>query len=219
MAISDKAKTAREKAYLKIRKAIFRGKFPPGSHLKEEEIAEYCDVSRTPARQALRMLASEGLVSFGPNKRCYVSDVTETHAEEIFDLLSMLEGYSARLAAKNISREQLAELKQLQAKMSEIATRDSSGDFEFLDLNSRFHRTIHAASGNKTLFDMINRIVDFPQNVYLKFGRSTEHESSVGQHAEIINALERGDLDYAELQMKRHVEHIRREFRHIWTNG
>ena len=97
--------TAKQRAYEKIRKSIFSGTFPPGSHLREEELARVCKASRTPVRQAIRMLASEGLVTIGANKRCYVSNVDETHAEEIFDLLAFLEGYSAGLAAERIGKQ------------------------------------------------------------------------------------------------------------------
>ena len=214
-------KTAREVAYSKIRKAIFRGKFPPGTELPEGHLADFCGVSRTPVRQALRMLADEGIVVCETNKRAIVADAVEAHTEEIFDMLAMLEGYSARLAARNISEDQLRELKVLQEQMDRTVREhefgDREGDQKFLELNSKFHRGIHSASGNTTLYEMINKVVDYPQTIYLKFGKLTENKASVNQHADILDALERRDEEYAEIEMKRHVESIRREFRHFWT--
>jgi len=214
-----KSKTARENAYHKTRKAIFLGHFPPGHHLKEEPLAEFCGVSRTPMRQALRMLVDEGLVTIGENKRCYVSDVTEAHSEEIFDMMVMLEGYSARLAAEKITDEQIETLRDLHNQMVELVKNEPSNDEAFLVLNSQFHRTIHSASGNNNLIDMIGKIVDYPQTIYLKFGQRSENETSLFQHAAILSALENRDADFSERQMQNHVETIRRQFREIWVNG
>ena len=102
-----------------IRNAIFTGKFPPGYQLKEEELAQQLDVSRTPVRQAIRSLADQGLVEIRANRRSYVTDINEVQFEELFDLLSFLESYSAGLAAAKISDEAIARLKELNAGMEE----------------------------------------------------------------------------------------------------
>jgi DNA-binding GntR family transcriptional regulator len=208
--------TAKQRAYEKIRKAIFKGSFQPGSHLKEEELAAYCEASRTPVRQAIRMLASEGLVTIGTNKRSYVSDVSETHAEEIFDLLSFLESYSAGLAAKRITPESLDKLRAIVAEQEALVRRRPDDDRAFLELNSRFHRTLHRSCGNRTLTELIFRIVDFAQSLYLKLGQSTESHSSLRQHQAIVDALARRDSAHAELMMRVHTESVRREFRELW---
>jgi DNA-binding GntR family transcriptional regulator len=208
--------TAKQRAYEKIRKAIFKGSFPPGFHLKEEDLAEYCSASRTPVRQAIRMLASEGLVTIAVNKRCYVSDVSEAHAEEIFDILSFLESYSAGLVAKRITPEALDKLRDIVAEQEALVLKRPDDDRTFLDLNSRFHRTLHRASGNRTLTELIFRIVDFAQSLYLKLGQSTESHSSLRQHKAIVDALAKGDSAHAELMMRVHTESVRREFRELW---
>eukprot|EP01031_Cornospumella_fuschlensis_P015528 gene15528-18984_t len=100
--------TAKLRTYQTIRKAILSGTFPPGSHLREEELSELCETSRTPVRQAIRRLADEGFVTIGANKRSYVADVDEIHAEEIFDFLACLESYLAGLAALRITPEKLS---------------------------------------------------------------------------------------------------------------
>jgi GntR family transcriptional regulator, rspAB operon transcriptional repressor len=208
--------TAKNRAYGKIRNAIFGGKFPPGYQLKEDDLVAYCEVSRTPVRQAFKMLADEGLVTVKSNRRSYVADVSEAHSEEIYDILSMLESYSAGLAALRISHDELDNLRAILDEM-EVITKSRPADGEgFLELNSRFHKAIHSASGNATLYEIIQRIVDFPATLYLKIGIATNNETAISDHASIVDALATGDRDYAALSMKMHTETTRREFRDLW---
>jgi len=208
--------TAKKRAYGKIRNAIFGGKFPPGHQLKEDDLIGYCDVSRTPVRQALKMLADEGLITVMSNRRSYVADVSEAHSEEIYDVLTLLESYSAGLAANRISSDELQNLRAIVADMETITkVRPNDGE-GFLELNSRFHKAIHKAAGNATLYEIIQRIVDFPATLYLKIGISTENQEAIREHSSIIEALAAGDRDYAALTMKMHTETTRREFRELW---
>jgi DNA-binding GntR family transcriptional regulator len=208
--------TTKQRAYDKIRKSIFSGAFPPGFHLREEELAEFCKASRTPVRQAIRMLASEGLVTIGSNKRCHVSDVEETHAEEIFDLLVFLEGYSVGLVAMRITPEQVQVLREIIAAQKQLVETRPDDDRAFLDLNSKFHRALHDCSGNRRLIGLIAGIVDFTQSLYLKLGRATESKPQVLQHEAIVDAVASGDRAYAQLMMQVHIESVRREFRELW---
>ena len=209
-------KTSRQAAYLKVRNAILRGEFSPGQHLPEEMLAEQLGVSRTPIREALRKLLEEGLITVATNKRCYVADVSEAHAEENFEMLVMLEGFAARLAARNATPQQLKELRQIQDEMLKNQEQGIDDDLVFLELNSRFHRLLHAASGNPKLVDVLSKLGDFPRTIYLKLGERTENDSAVAQHEDVLVALERRDPAYAEMLMRMHVEHTRHEFRHLW---
>jgi len=208
--------TAKNRAYTKIRNAIFGGKFPPGHQLKEEDLINYCDVSRTPARQALKMLADEGLVTVMSNRRSYVADVSEAHSEEIYDILAMLESYSAGLAAERITADELQNLHEILGEMETITETSPNDVKRYLELNSKFHKAIHKAGGNATLYEIIQRIVDFPATLYLKIGISTNNEEAIKEHSAIIDALAAGDRDYAALTMKMHTETTRREFRDLW---
>lgn len=210
--------TATQRAYAKIRKSILTGKFPSGSHLGEDDIAEYCSTSRTPVRHAIAQLASEGLVTVRSNGRSYVSDMTIDHFEEMFDVMSMLESYSAGLAAKRITDHQLAELEGISAKLAEV----SLGPYNeklLLELNSQFHKAIHSASGNNKLNELVLQIVDFPHIVYLKFGDtgSSHNADSLREHEQIAKALLQGDRNHAALMMKVHTEAVRRRARELWT--
>jgi len=208
--------TAKNRAYRKVRNAIFGGRFPPGHQLKEDGLIDYCNVSRTPVRQALKMLADEGLVTVMSNRRSYVADVSEAHSEEIYDILAMLESYSAGLAAERITADELKNLRENLCEMEAISTARPDDGKGFLELNSKFHKAIHRAAGNATLYEIIQRIVDFPAALYLKIGISTDNEAAIKEHHAIVDALAAGDRDYAALTMKIHTEKTRREFRELW---
>ena len=101
---------AADRAYDWVRQRILSGEYPPGSHLKEERIAEDSEVSRTPVREALRRLSNEHFVKFVPNQGAFVATWENDDVEVIFELRAMLEGYAAQRAASRISEEQIREL-------------------------------------------------------------------------------------------------------------
>lgn len=204
--------TAQDRAYATIRKAILNGQFPPGSQLRQEDLAAKFDMSRTSVRFAIQALADDGLVEIGDTRRSYVADITETHAEETFSILGLLEPYSAGLAAERATSEDIEELRELIRQM-DVAMAD---DLAFLEFNSKFHKKIHRMSGNRALAELIERIVDFPQTLYLKLGQSTESTGANEDHVRIVDALERGDRELVELEMRMHIEYRRREFREQW---
>ena len=204
--------TAQNLAYAKIRHAILSGTFRPGSQLRQEELADKFKMSRTSVRFAIQALADDGLVEIGETRRSFVADITETHAEETFDILSLLEPYSAGLAAERASDQDIDELRALIEEMQDVI----KDDIRFLELNSRFHRKIHRMSGNRALREIIERLVDFPTTLYLKLGKSTESGDANDDHRRILNALEHRDRELVALEMKAHVEYRRREFREQW---
>ncbi len=213
--------TARQKAYSKIRGAILIGRFPPGSHLKEEDLSRLYAVSRTPVRQALRALAEEGLVTIHANRRSRVADVSERYFEEIFDVLAELESYAAGLAAERMSNEQLAHVRAIQAKLEAAVKSTGDNDQVFLDLNSEFHKAIHVACDNDKVYELILRVVDLPHNLYLKFRGITESHSpkALSEHRQIVDALAKRDRAHAALLMRAHIESVRRHYRDRWKVG
>jgi DNA-binding GntR family transcriptional regulator len=210
--------TAKLRTYQTIRKAILNGTFPPGSHLREEELSELCNTSRTPVRQAIRRLADEGLVTIAANKRSYVADVDETHAEEIFDFLAFLESYLAGLAATRITPEKLEDLRSVLDLQKQLISAHPEDDQRFLELNIQFHRLIHQAGGSPILLEIASRVENFTQSLYLKHGKATENAGSVQQHEELFDALASGDKTRSELLMRLHVESVRKECREIWLD-
>ena len=207
--------TAKEKAYNRIRNTILSGTFPPGFQLKEEELSEFCGVSRTPVRQAIQRLAGEGLVTIRENHRSYVTDLTEEEFEQAFDIAAMLESYSAGLAAGLITDETLQRLEELESRMEKLSEDDIRDYHRFLELNMEFHNLIHQASGNRSLFEMIQRVPDIANTILLKSGDMKSMKDAQADHRNIIAALEMRDSNLAELLMRVHIESIRRSMRRL----
>ena len=211
--------TANKLAFDKIRNAIFAGKYPPGYQLKEEELANELNISRTPVRQAIRALVDEGMVEIRPNRRSYVADIDQVQFEELFDLLSFLESYSAGLATDKIPDDAIAYLKELNKGMGETVI--SQNNSRFLELNSEFHSTIHSYAGSAKVDEFLGRIIQFPHNLYLKFGQIPDwhNAKSVIEHQQIIDALESRDLEFVKVRMKSHTESVRIAFRELWDEN
>lgn len=207
--------TAQNLAYARLRNAILKGAFAPGTQLRQEDLAEKFKMSRTSVRFAIQALADDGLVEIGDTRRSFVADVSLTRVEETYDILSMLEPYSAGLAAERAGEQDVRELRKLIDQMSETL----DDDLAYLETNSKFHRKIHQLSGNPTLNELIDRIVDFPQTLYLKFGKSTESATANRDHARIVDAIESGDKNLAILEMKLHIETRRRESHDLWSKA
>ena len=206
------ADTAIEKTYKLIRDSIYSRKYEPGFHLKEEELSESLNISRTPVRQAIRMLADEGLVCIRENRRSHVADIKDEDMEIIFDLIAMVESYSAGIAATKITEEQLSKLKEIQ---DTLERGDHENDVEFLEANYEFHNTIHQAAGSRTIRKLVKQVINLSAICYLKVGVHTENETAINQHREIIDALEMGDSDFAALKMRVHIETVRQQYREI----
>lgn len=207
--------TAKEQAYIRIRNTILSGNFSPGFQLKEEELSEFCGVSRTPVRQAIQRLANEGLVTIRENRRSYVTDLTEEEFEQAFDIAAMLESYSAGLAAERITEDALQTLQELESQMEKLGEGNVKDYRRFLELNMAFHNLIHKASGNRSLFEMIQRVPDIANTILLKSGDIKSMKNALVDHRNILAALESRDPMLAELQMKVHIESIRRFMRRL----
>ena len=204
--------TAVKQAYDHIRSAIFNREFPPGFHLREEEFAETLNMSRTPVRQAIRQLATEGLVDIKENRRSYVTDVADEDIDLIFDLVALLESYSVKRAAERLTPEQIDELKSIEDELEAAGPDDDSS---FLEANARFHNLLHDASGSRLLRKMVDLVISYPMLFYLKAGVHTENETAAKEHREIIDAIVNGTPEYAALKMRVHTETVRHQYKAI----
>jgi DNA-binding GntR family transcriptional regulator len=202
-------------AYKAVRESILSGAERPGARLREEELAASIGVSRTPIREALRRLHAEGLVEILPNRGAVVVPWGEDELDEIFELRTLLEGYSARRAAGHATAEQLTELHGLCDTMdlrTEHLTEEAYA--EITDLNLRFHHVVHAAAANRRLHSLLAGIIQVPL-VRHTFHRYTHEEltRSFAQHRELVEALAAGDPDWAESVMQCHVRAARASLR------
>ena len=190
-----------------LRAAIVRGEYGPGHQLKEKELATRLGVSRTPIREALRQLQSEGLAEYRPNRGVFIPEWSASDREEIFALRFRLEPYAAELAARAIEPEQLDQLRQMAHVMEAATDSDDPDRFDQISLvNNYFHRLLAAASGSTRLDAMLASLLNIPL-MHRTF--STYEEDAVirsnAHHREIIDALSVRDPDWAAAVVRAHV--------------
>ncbi|MBR9807661.1 MAG: GntR family transcriptional regulator [Alphaproteobacteria bacterium] len=198
--------SASSQAYEVIKAEIISGRFPPGHRLVESDLTVLCDVSRTPVREALRRLVSEGLAEFSPNYGAQVADLAGEDLEALYELRTLIEGYAARRAATRISAAQIAELEALADRMEHLAGQPSVVPEE-ASANSRFHRIIVEAAKSSRLVSASNLVVEAPLVL-----RTIEHYSleerarSMQHHRELIAAFKARDSQWAESVMISHIK-------------
>jgi DNA-binding GntR family transcriptional regulator len=190
-----------------LRQAIRSGQFVPGEHLGEVELAARLGVSRTPIREALRVLEAQGLVEILPNKGARVIRWSTEDLEEIYDLRSMLESHAAFRAATRIQPPALRLLFELCAQMDDAVARSGSDDLVRLsELNNQFHGEIIRAADSPRLSASLASVVQVSlvARTFAKYSRE-ELARSMNHHRELTAALESGAAEWASAVMKSHV--------------
>ena len=205
---------AAEKAYNVLRAGIIEGTFPPGSRITEKDISKKAAVSRTPVREAMRRLQAEGLLEFAPNQSPMVRAWSDTDADEIFELRTLLEAQAAEKAAKHATPDEIARLRALaEAQQAEVEDQGVGYLERIANLNEEFHKTLCAAAGSKRLQSILGSLADAPLvfEVFRDYSQD-ELRRSARHHLEIVYAIEAGDGDWAASVMRSHVRAARQTF-------
>lgn len=187
-----------------VEEQIATGQLKDGEKLDEASLAERFQVSRTPVREALLQLVGSGLATQIPKRGCFVKAPSFREMIEMFEVMSELEGMCARLAARRISDQQLAALKAAN-KGCEEAIQANDSDL-YYQKNVEFHECVYTACGNGFLANetrsLRRRLQSFRRLQLRVRGRMPQ---SLNEHFEIIEAIERGDADKADLTSRQHV--------------
>lgn len=185
-------------------KAIAEGRLKPGERLIEVQLCEEFGVSRTPLREALRVLAAEGLVELSSRRGARVAELSRQSVGDVFAVRTALEGLAATLAAAQITREEITRLEELNAEMRAAVTGGEPA--RFFTLNTEFHRLIAYASGNTYLETLLATAAARSFRPLLLWGSGASHLlDSSDDHARIAKALRQGDADEARARMERHI--------------
>jgi len=134
---------------VRLRQRIVEGHIAPGTKLNERELSEVLKVSRTPLREAIKMLAAEGLVELLPNRGAVVAQLSEQDIADTFEVIAGLEGQAGELAAQRIGDAELAEIRALHYEMLAAYTRRDLPTY--YRINAQIHIRINAAAGNRVL--------------------------------------------------------------------
>jgi DNA-binding GntR family transcriptional regulator len=183
---------------------IRNGILVKGQKINEKHLCESMGVSRTPVRESLRMLSSEGLIDLIPHKGAYVSQPPIKEMSDMFEVMSVLEGTCARLATKKITEKSFRKIEALHQKLEKhYRIRDHKA---YLDNNNTYHVFIQELSGNKVLNNVINGL---RQKILLYRHRQLyqpeRFEQSIQEHRDLLEAFRKRDAALAERLMKRHL--------------
>jgi len=188
----------------RLREQIFSKQIAPGSWLDEQGLAEQFGISRTPMREAIKVLASEGLVTIKMRRGAYVTEVARKDLEQIFTILSLLEGEAARETATKATEEELNQLDYWHHRLEKAA---ADRDIEqFFEINGKFHELIQEIAGNRWMNGVIadlRKVLKLHRRDSLtSTGRL---QNSLIEHREILNALLKRDQVAAEKAMRNHL--------------
>lgn len=206
--------TAADKLAEAIAESIFAGIFAPGSRLDEQLLAKRFAVSRTPVREALRLLATSGLIEIRPRRGAFVTEVSPTELEELFVAMGELEATCARLAALSMAPTERRRLQALHERMAGLA---ATGDADaFAEANHEFHTMIYAGAHNVAIADMTatlrRRLAPFRHAQFQLEGRPPR---SHGEHDAVVKAIVSGDAVAAHAAMLHHVTLVEASFEEL----
>ena len=194
--------TAHEYVRSVLRRAILNGELSGGSRLVQAELAAMLDVSTTPVREALRDLASEGLVQSDPHRGAIVSELSSEDVHDIYEIRRVLEPLAMRQAVPEISDALLARLRHLHKSML-----DEPYSADWVDRNRVFHMAVYETAASARLAAIIRNLQDAS---VMYIGASLINDPSLREdankgHAEILEALERRDADAAVKALSEHL--------------
>ena len=204
----DSQFSLKEKAYAEIRRRILNGELSAEAPLSEYQLAAELGLSRTPVREAVKRLESEGLLQSIPNRGTFVAELTARDISEIYQVREQLEGFAARITAERMPEEGM---KRLEEEINLLNTLASEGQLvEVVASDIRLHKLILASTQNSRLIELLGTLDDQMHRVRALFPQSSEWlETTLAEHANIVKAIKARNGDEAERAMKTHLRSAR----------
>ncbi len=198
----------------KLRDRIFGGQLAPGAFIDEAALCAALEISRTPLREALKVLTAEGLLRHEPRRGCFVNQVTEQDLDDIFPVIALLEGRCAFEATRNASDADLAALETLHDRLVRYAQAGRITDY--YEANFAIHEAIITLANNRWLAQVIGDL-----RKILKLARLQQLHApgrlgqSLAEHLAVFAALKARDPDGAEVAMRTHLTRQREALREL----
>ncbi len=204
-----KNNSKQQDAYEKIKSKIIRNEFHPDSMLVERQLCEDLKISRTPIREALHRLSSEGFITFIPDKGMFVSKIRFEDMMEIFEIREALEGMAIKLF---VQRKDMDIFKQMEESLALQERAYSEENYiQLRDDNARFHQLYIEGSKNTKLINILKTIME--QNDRMTFFNppsKSRSKDSLLQHRKILKAIEIGNADLAAESIKKHIIDVKK---------
>jgi DNA-binding GntR family transcriptional regulator len=190
-----------------LRQRIFSRELEPGSWIDELKIAEAYGISRTPLREALKVLAAEGLVTMKVRRGAYVTEVSERDLRDVYHLLGLLESDAAAVVAQKATADQLARLQSLHEALEQSAEPKHFNREQFFTINEQFHMLLLEIADNRWRNQMVadlRKVMKLNRhNSLLKLGRV---EDSLNEHRALMEALLARDANLCHQRMQEHFK-------------
>lgn len=198
-------KTLHEEIANNLREMIMSGELREGDKIRENELCDLMGISKTPLREALRVLSAEGLIHLIPNRGSFVTTPTFEEIKEMFDVMVALEGVCARTAVEKMSDQDFVKLDNLHRKLEQNFKRKDQK--EYIRQNNLYHAFVQELAGNKTLNQIVNGL---RQKILLYRFQSLNlpgrFEQSIKEHRSLLAAFRNRDSGKAESLMKSHLK-------------
>ena len=206
-------RTRTEELRLRLSDDIVRGQLAPGAALDETELARRFSVSRTPVREAIKMLAASGLVEVRAHRAAVVARPTHEHLIGMFEVMAELESLCAGYAADRMRGAERRALEDVHEKLRVLIQR---GDPQrYYEVNEAFHATIYAGAHNSYLAELTlatrGRVQPFRRAQFRNLGRLAK---SHAEHDRVVQAILRGERVLAAQNMYAHIIKVRDEYEH-----
>ena len=198
----------------RLREKIYSGELSQGAYIDEAQVCEAMEISRTPLREALKVLVSEGLVRHEPRRGCFVYEVTEKDLDDIFPVIALLEGRCAHEAALNATEADLEALADLHAQLQEAAGKDQIK--RYYDINYTIHEAIITLADNRWLAQTIGDLRKILKLARLQSLHAPQRlAQSLSEHLSVFAAIKAHDAQGAEAAMRTHLTRQRDALREL----
>jgi len=192
----------------RLRDMIFEGELAPGDRIPEREFCERFGISRTPLRQAVMVLAAEGLIDLSPHRGATVSRLEPESLDHMFQVMESLEGLAGRLACQQVTDAELAELRSMHQQMCEHFERGER--LEYFRLNQRIHQTIVEIARNPILADVYGSLSGRIRRArYLANMDGERWRQAVEEHERMLALLAERDGEALSALLVEHLRHKR----------
>ena len=202
----------------RLRQHIVEGRIAPGAKLNERELSESLKVSRTPLREAIKMLAAEGLVELLPNRGAVALQLSEQDVADTFEVIAGLEGQAGELAAQRITPEELAELKALHYEMLAAHTRRDLSTY--YRINAQIHTLINQGARNAVLTQTWRTVNARLQSLRFRSNLNADKwRRAVREHQRMVELLTARDSTGMRALMVQHLENKRDAVLELMRSG
>lgn len=216
--ISIPRQVLHQEVAVRLRQRIVEGQLAPGAKLNERELAELLNVSRTPLREAIKMLAAEGLVELLPNRGAVVAQMSAQDVADTFEVIAGLEGQSGELAAQRVTEAELAEIRALHYEMMAAYTRRDLPTY--YRLNAQIHTQINAAARNPVLAQTWRTVNARLQALRFRSNfDEAKWKRAVKEHERMVELLAARDAAGLRALLIEHLMHKRDAVLELMKNG